>query len=202
MTVEDAESADHDEADVALAARGSPGYVLAVVLCVVFGLAAIVLAVVAAGAGDDGESGDRQAVRRVAGQFGEALLTYDHRDLAGHRERVLVTATTSFADEYEEAFSESLSALIEETKASSTATVKDIFLSELDEGTAEAILVADLRLTGAGGPRTVSDVYFKLELVRIDGEWKVDDVVSPNFSNFDVTGDGSTTRSTTSTTAG
>jgi Mce-associated membrane protein len=159
--------------------RRSAALILAITLAVLFGIAAAVLGVLAA----DRDDGDprQEDVRRTAGEFAEALVTYDYRDPDVHRDAVLALSTGSFRDEYEDAFEQGLARVITEAEATSTGTVKDIYLSELDEERAQAIVVVDIEHTGTGGPRTLFDVYMKLTFVEVDGDWKVDQVEDLNF---------------------
>jgi hypothetical protein len=188
-------------AEAPVANRG-PGYILAVSLAVLFGLVAIVLGAVLANDDDGGALGITTDsgiadLQRAAGQFTEALLTYDHRDPDAHRDAVLGLATGSFTEEYEDSFEHGLRQLMTQVQASSQGTVKDIFLSEVDEGRAELIVVADAVQDGAGGPRTVYDLYVKLTMVQVDGRWKVDDVVDLNFTGGGLTVPAGESTSTT-----
>jgi hypothetical protein len=173
------------------APRRSPALILAVTLAVLLALAVAVLAVLLAGSDED----ERQVeLRRAAGRFGEALVTYDFDDPEAHRDTVLELSTGSFSEEYEDAFDAGLGQLITEVEAVSKGTVKDVYLSELGEADAQAIVVLDVEITGVAGPRTMRDVYIRLTFVEVAGEWKVDQVIDLNFAT------GGTTPTTTSTT--
>ncbi len=180
----DAEAASDDDTDdpgppAPGAAGRSPVLVLAVSLAILFGLAAAVLGVVAASRGGGDERLDD--IRRAAGTFGEALVTYDFQDPDAHRDAVLALSTGSFREEYEDAFDEGLAQVITEVEATSTGFVKDVYVSEVDEERAQAIVVVDIEHTGTAGPRTLFDVYFRLTFVQVGGEWKVDQVTDLNF---------------------
>lgn len=197
---EPAETVDDDEDGAALVtgpARRSPALVLAVTLAVVFAVAAAVLGVLAAGRGGGDER--LEEVRQSAGRFGEALVTYDYRDPDAHRSAVLALSTGSFRQEYEDAFDQGLAQIITEVEATSEGFVKDIYVSELDEERAQAIVVVDIEHSGAGGPQTLYDVYFRLTFVAVDGTWKVDQVTDLNFDSGAAPTDP--TGTTTSTTA-
>lgn len=172
------------------AASNRAPFVLAVTLAVVFAVAAAILAVIAVGGTDADDRSD--ALRRTAGEFGEALVTYDYREPEAHREEVLSYATGAFRDEYEEAFDQGLGKLITQVEATSQGFVKDVYLSEIDEERAQAVVVVDIEHDGTGGPRTLYDVYFRVTFVEVDDTWKVDDVTDLNFD----TG-GAAPRSTT-----
>jgi len=158
----------------------TPVLVLAVSLAVLFAIAAAVLAVIAAG--DDGASDGTASLRTAAGTAGEALLTYDFNDPEAHRDRVLALATGSFRGEYEDAFDQGLSELITKVQATSKGFVKDVYVSQIDEERAEAVVVADVERDGAGGARTVYDIYMLLSFVEVDGTWRLDQVTDLNFA--------------------
>ena len=159
----------------------SPALVLAITLAVVFGIGAAVLGILLAG-DDDGVATRETSLRRAAGEVAEALLTYDYRDPDAHRDGVLALATGSFRSEYEDAFDEGLRELITQVEASSEGFAKEVYLSAIDEERGEAIVVADVTRDGAGGPRTLFDVYMLLTFVEVDGAWKVDQVTDLNLS--------------------
>lgn len=180
------------------------GFVLAVTLAVLFAILAAGLGLLLAGReGGDGRVDD---VRSAAGEFGAALVTYDHREPEVHRDQVLALATGSFRTEYEDAFDRGLGDIISEVEAISEGFVDDVYVSDLDEERAEAIVVVDIEHDGAGGPRSLFDVYFLLALVEVDGQWKVDQVTDLNFdaggaaaaSPADPEGDAAPQTSTTS----
>lgn len=172
------------------------GFVLAVSLSVLLGVATVVLALLLAAEGSD----DEDDLRRTAGQFAEALVTYDYRAPEDHRDAVLAMATGSFREEYEDAFDQGLSKIITEVEAVSQGFVKDVYLSQVEGGQASAVVSVDIENDGAGGPRTLYDVYFRLTLVRVDDEWKIDQVIDLNFGGGGGAPAPEVTGGTTSTT--
>jgi len=150
--------------------------VVAVAAAIVLGLVAVVLALLLARDEDP-----QRDLRVAAGSFGEVLVTYDHQDPQRHRQAVLDRATGSFAAEYEEAFDSGLGQLIEQLEASSQGFVKDVYTTEVQRGQALAIVVLDVETTGTGGPRRLFDVYVRLTMLEVDGEWLVDDVADLSF---------------------
>lgn len=157
-----------------------PALVLAISLAVLLGLVAIALALVLASRPTGDERVD--SVRRAAGEFGAALVTYDFRDPGVHRDRVLALATGSFRSEYEEAFDRGLADIITEVEAVAEGFVDDVYVSDLDDERAQAIVVVDIEHEGVSGPRSLRDVYFLLALVEVNGVWKVDQVTDLNFA--------------------
>lgn len=126
------------------------------------------------------ERRDRQAVEEVAGRLATALSTYDYRDFEATKRRVLSLSTGAFALEYERAVA-ALASLIDQTKATSEATAGDVFVGNLGDGKASAIVVIEIRASGVGGPRVSVDNYVDLSLVKVEGEWKVDGVRNLNL---------------------
>jgi hypothetical protein len=176
----------------------SPALVLAVSLAVLFGIAAAILGVVAIGSGG-GEGGEVKDLRKAAGEVGEALLTYDYRDPQAHEDRVLRLATGSFRSEYADFLDQGFNELAKNLRSTSEGFVKDVYVSEVDQGRGEAIVRLDVKRDGTGGPRTVYDIYELLSFVRVDGTWKVDQVTDLNFAtspNGDSTVGGTTSTST------
>jgi ABC-type transporter MlaC component len=157
-----------------------PLIVLAAGLLVV----ATFLGVLAAGYNDQlqDERSEREEVQEVAARVATALLTYDYRDLEASKRRVLGDATGTFRKEYEKAFDTSLKVLITETKAQSKGTVTDLFMSEVDDGTASVLAVVNAERQGAGGRVPVAASYIQLDLVNVRGSWKVDNVTNLNFA--------------------
>ena len=164
--------------------------ILAITIAVVLGVLSIALAVKAS---DDGDRGRVADLRAASGQVGEALLTYDYKDPKAHKDGVLALATGSFRTEYERAFDQGLGALITKVKATSKGFVKDVYVSEIDAERAETIVVADVTRDGAGGKRTLYDIYILLSFVDVKGTWKVDQVTDLNFAQA---GEGGGTTST------
>ncbi len=48
--------------------------------------------------------------------------------------------------------------------------MKDVYVSEIDDERAEAIVVLDVDQDGTGGPRTIFDIYVLLTFVEVDGD--------------------------------
>jgi uncharacterized protein HemX len=123
----------------------------------------------------------RAGVEQVASRFASAVLTYDYRNLDKTKQSVLALSTGKFRTDYEQNFG-GLSALFTTTKGQSTATVKDVFVSGIDHDTATAITVLDERGQGTSGQRLNVDWYLRLSLVKVKGDWRVDDLINLNFA--------------------
>lgn len=168
-------------------------------LAAVFAVATAVLAVLLL-VRDGGEE-DLSDLRQAAGRFGEALVTYDFHDPEAHRDGVLALATGSFRQDYEDAFDRGLGQIITQVQAVSRGSVNDVYLSSIDEDQAQAIVSLDIEVTGTSGERTLLDQYVLLTLVRVGGEWKVDQVTDLSFPASN-SGAPPVTSDTTTTTAG
>ena len=151
------------------------------VLCVVFFLGAVGMAVLAAqlSADLDEERDGRRGAQRVAAAFAERVLTFDHTELDEQRRSLFELSTARFHDEYDRAFP-GLKELIEAGETVSRGAVTDLFTGDVDDDTASVIAVVDTTTTGRGGRRT-GDFYMQLDLVERDGRWLVDGFVNLNF---------------------
>jgi hypothetical protein len=175
-----------------------------VALCIVLGLACLGFAVLAAVSTSrlDNERKDREAVEEASGRFASALLTYDYQDLATAKKRVLALSTGKFRKEYTQAFDNGLDTLFRETQARSAGTVSEVFVGQIADGTVTTIAVVDAVARGSAGGRRLVSSYVELQLVKVDGVWKVDGVTNLNLAaGASDTPLPSTTPTTTTTTA-
>ena len=130
---------------------------------------------------------ERQEVRARAAAFGEALLSYDHTKLQDARNRVLGLASDDFAKTYDEAFTGGLEGVITKLKANATATVRTVYLGEIESGTAKAVVVMDSEVKSTAGTRRVLGSYLDMRLTRSGDDWKVTEVTSVGAANESMT---------------
>jgi Mce-associated membrane protein len=121
---------------------------------------------------------ERRAVATTAGDFGEALLSYDFEDLEAARRRVVRLATESFGRNYSDAFSAGLNEAITQLQASAKATVRDVYVSDVTRDQAHAIVVLDSEVRSTAGTRQVVGSYLDMSMLRRGGRWKIDAVTS------------------------
>ncbi|WP_103937136.1 hypothetical protein [Thermomonospora echinospora] len=121
---------------------------------------------------------DRRAVRARAGEFGQALLSYDHRNLQAARNRVLSLASDDFAKTYDAAFTGGLEGVIAKLKADATATVRAVYLGDIEGSTARAIVVMDSEVHSSAGTRRVLGSHLDMRLTRTGERWRVTEVTS------------------------
>ncbi|MBG0829642.1 hypothetical protein HS041_17905 [Planomonospora sp. ID67723] len=120
------------------------------------------------------EKAERLAVSTRAGEFAVALQTYDHANLQAYRDRVFSLSGEDFEQTYNEAFSP-LESLITAMKASSTASIRGVYVSEVAEGRAKAVTVVDSQVKSTAGTRRMLGAYMELGLIKTGGEWRVND---------------------------
>ncbi|WP_449066447.1 hypothetical protein [Planomonospora algeriensis] len=120
------------------------------------------------------ERSERLAVSTRAGEFAVALQTYDHTDLQAYRDRVFGLSGEDFEKTYDEAFSP-LESVISAMRASSTASVRGVYVSEVADGRARAITVVDSQVKSTAGTRRMLGAHMELGLVKIGGQWRVND---------------------------
>jgi hypothetical protein len=164
-------------------------------------IAAVITGLLAFGAARfssvNGELSDIRGVRRVAGDFGAATLTYDYRDLKPFERRMRAHATGTFRRQLGEGGLEAIESLIKGLKSTSEATVKQIFVSELEDHSASAIVVVEAQArNGDAPPKKVDAAYLELQLVKAGGRWLIDGVSTLDLGRA-VSGPGGTGNSTT-----
>lgn len=142
---------------------------------------------------------DREAVRDRAGRFGQALLSYDHTNLQAARNTVLSLASDDFAKTYDVAFTGGLEGVITKLKASAKATVRGVYLGEIDaEGaSAKAVVVMDSEVRSSAGTRRVLGSYLDMRLARQRGTWRITEVTSIGAVNESMTDPKGKPRDTT-----
>ena len=174
-----------------------------VLSCLALFLLSVLLAAVAAVQSSrlHRERADRRDVTSVAGRFATALLTYDYRNLPAAKARVLALSVGKFRQEYEQAYSGGLDVLITQTKAISQVTVTHLYVGEIAAGHAEAVIVVNQTSTGTTGTHPAIDQYVQLDLVRVSGEWKVDNVTNLTDTQPRQSSPPTPSTSTTATTA-
>lgn len=196
----------HEEADAEVPAPAPPARhpvsLLAVGLAVVFGVTTVLLAIVAVGlkADKDELDGRQRDVEAAAGAFVQALVDYRYDDPATLHDDVVALSADPFTEQFEAGVAQ-IQALNESLGRVSQATVKDVFVAAVDGDEATAIVVYDAVETFTGRePVPYQNVYVRLGLVRLDGQWKVNDVINLNLALNQ--GGAATTSTTTPSPAG
>lgn len=184
------------------APAGRTWWPLATAVLAVLALGAVVAAVLQAGDASDlrDERSDRREVQRVASAFGVAYLSYDFDDVDASSEAVRALATDAFAAGFEETSAPGIQELFASNQTRTTATVEEVFVGDVSDGRARALVIADVEASSsASGKQRLSGLAFVLDLVVEGGEWRVSAVVPA--PRPEITGPGGEPTSTTTTTA-
>jgi hypothetical protein len=127
-------------------------------------------------AGLESERALRLEVSGAASAFSRALLSYDYQNLQSTRSTLAAQATGDFLTTYDAAFGGAMAQVIVKLKATSQATVREVYLADVDEATAHAIVVVDQQVNTSEAIRSVKDSHLKISLVKEKGTWKIHDV--------------------------
>ena len=148
------------------------------VLLALLALAAGAAALSKAGEADDlrDERADRREVARVAAAFGAAYLTYDFDDVEASSAAVTDLATEAFAESFAETSAPGIEELFATLQTSTVATTDEVFVGDVGDGRARALVVVDVAASSTASEQQLSDLSFVLDLVELDGEWRVDAV--------------------------
>ncbi|MEU7891269.1 hypothetical protein AB0B45_00250 [Nonomuraea sp. NPDC049152] len=118
----------------------------------------------------------RLEVSGAATAFATTLLSYDYKDLQSTRGKVIAMTSGDFLATYDEAFGGPMEQVIVKLEAVSKATVREVYLSELDDAGAKALVSVDQQVTSKEAVRNVLGTHLKLVMVKQKGGWKVSDV--------------------------
>ncbi|MEU4324906.1 hypothetical protein [Nonomuraea dietziae] len=118
----------------------------------------------------------RLEVSGAAGAFATTLLSYDYKDLQTTRGQVIAMTAGNFLATYDEAFGGPMEQVIIKLEAVSKATVREVYLSEVDEVSAKALISVDQQVTSKEAVRNVLGTHLKLVMIKQKGVWKVSDV--------------------------
>ncbi|MGH9186369.1 MAG: hypothetical protein ACRD0U_11235, partial [Acidimicrobiales bacterium] len=123
----------------------------------------------------DAERDDRSEAAQVAGQFVQALLTYDSDDPTASIDELESLAT----DEYREQIEDPRDAIVPDTgegeDAAIVSQVDGVYIRDADADAVEAVGTVTSIFT-AGGQSLPVGWYVRLELKRQGDEWRVDKV--------------------------
>jgi hypothetical protein len=118
----------------------------------------------------------RAAVATTASGLAAALLSYNASDLSASKSRVLALSTPSFATTYEQDFTQALAGTITALGATAVAKVREVYTGPVTDQTAEAIVVVDFQTTSKAGTRQVLGTNLQMDLLRQNGQWRVNAV--------------------------
>lgn len=114
----------------------------------------------------------REAIARAATQSALNLTSVDGEEFEQDVERVLEGSTGVFLTDFQ-ARSEELKEVLVDNEVSAEGRVLEVAVLRDDEETATALVVVDGTVTNTAAPEgRVNSYRMRLELERVDGEWK------------------------------
>lgn len=142
------------------------------------GLAILAAALSAQNRDTEGRTAD---VRRTAGAIGTAMLTYDYKHLDAYKTRVVRLSTGEFAQQFRDTFAE-FEELYTVTEGSSKVREVSVFVGDVSDDDASAIVQVDYLVSGVGGKNRPQTAFFEVTLVNTVKGWLVANLstVEPN----------------------
>jgi len=129
---------------------------------------------------EKGSGGDRSAVASASGRFAERFLTLDSRDPNRTEQAVLPLATGAFRRTFRQGFEAGLvPALVSIGKVKTQASVKEVFIGDLDRDSAHVIVHVGVVAHPIDQPKLASarpDSWIELDLVKQGSRWLIDGV--------------------------
>ena len=114
----------------------------------------------------------------MASDFTTAVLSYDHRNLSGSVDAVVALSTPDWGREYENAWFQEQQPIVEATRAVAEVAVDDVLLGDASDGVLPAVVTFNATIDSEVGTRNLTGSYLRLDLMKVDGDWRVDDMAS------------------------
>ncbi len=125
----------------------------------------------------ESDDDDRREAAEVASDFTTAVLSYDHRNLSGSVEAAVALSTPDWGREYENAWFAEQQPIVEATRAVAEVAVDDVLLGDAVNGVVPAVVTFNATINSEVGRRNLTGSYIRLDLMKVDGEWRVDDML-------------------------
>jgi hypothetical protein len=125
----------------------------------------------------ESDDDDRREAAEVASDFTTAVLSYDHRNLSGSVEAAVALSTPDWGREYENAWFAEQQPIVEATRAVAEVAVDDVLLGDAINGVVPAVVTFNATINSEVGRRNLTGSYIRLDLMKVDGEWRVDDML-------------------------
>jgi hypothetical protein len=120
------------------------------------------------------EAHDRTAAERVAGEFSEALFTFQSTKPTANLGRLKALATTDYKPRVDAARKVAVTDQVSGAKQlASTIHVTDVYLTELDGDDAHAVTRGSWEVS-SGSEKAELALYLRIDLKKQHGKWKVD----------------------------
>lgn len=161
-------------------ASGSTAALLLAVAAAVFAVAAVVLLVLFLGTRKDHDAVKEElTIRTTASRFAEAFVALDSSGPLPDQDAVVSELGTGpIIAQHTQAMASLREAYKAFNAISARADIKATYVSQVDDDTHEATVIVNLVLNVAGATQTVpNESYLEVHLLKVDGKWKVDNVV-------------------------
>ncbi len=146
------------------------------------------------------EQDDRREAAEVASEFTTAVLSYDFRDLQGSLDRVLAVSTRDWGRQYEDAWFQDQQQIVEELRARGQIDVVEVMEGDQTNGVLPVTVTFNANIRSTIGTRQLNGSYLRLDLTKVDGEWRVDDMTYLANGDQTLTPRGAEAQTPTSTT--
>lgn len=114
----------------------------------------------------------------VASEFGVTLYTYNYQKIDEQLALMQELSTPSFSAEYRESFEANLRAQITEREVVSTSELTDVPVSRSEGDQARAIVIVSTSVARSNGATATISALIDVSMLRVDGEWLVDKVLT------------------------
>jgi hypothetical protein len=146
------------------------------------------------------EKDDRREAAEVASDFTTAVLSYDFRDLQGSVDRVLALSTRDWGRQYEDAWFQDQQQIVEELHARGQIDIVEVMQGDVSNGVLPVTVTFNANIRSTIGTRQLNGSYLRLDLTKVDGEWRVDDMTYLANGDQTLTPRGNEGQTPTSTT--
>jgi hypothetical protein len=147
---------------------------------------------------------DDRAAARVASDFTTAVLSYNFRDLQSSVDDVQALSTRDWGRQYEDAWFQDQSQIVQATHARARVSVDDVMLGDQSDGVLPAIVRFNATIRSEVGVRRLQGAYLEVDLTKVDGHWRVDDMryLATQDQSLDANDGGAGATATTTPPAG
>jgi hypothetical protein len=120
---------------------------------------------------------DRREAAQVASEFTTAVLSYDFHDLQGSLDRVLAVSTRDWGRQYEDAWFQDQQQIVQELRARGQVDIVDVMQGDESHGVLPVTVTFNANVRSTIGVRHLTGSYLRLDLTKVDGDWRVDDMI-------------------------
>jgi hypothetical protein len=166
--------------------KGGAALGIAVGAAVVFAVLAVALTVLLVGKKDDSDTKDRTEIALRATAVVEALATHDPSQPDTGRATIQKYANQTVLGIYDAAL-EGINTAFEQTGVAASLQVDETYVGDISRDEVDVALIGTVLVTPKDGTTRPPQPgrFFRVHLVKLDGEWKVDNV---EFSQLSAAG--------------